>query len=310
MAKKGADRRMIRNNLDNLEAWINAFIRDVKTRGLSVFTHDFYSRELAFFLEYCGGQGVTDVSQVTADTLRGFLTWLQTDRKRNDGGKHAGYRAIRAFMLWWEREAEPDDWQNPIKKIRMTKQKTPPIPGVPAGDVAAMLATCQDNFTGWRDRALLLCLLDTGARAREFLALNVDDIDLVSGAVTIRKGKGNKARTVFVGKKSRRALRAYLKRRADNCPALWVTRNGGRLAVSSLRNVLERRAKAAGVPTASSHDFRRSFAVNMLRAGCDVFTLQKLMGHESLDVLTRYLALVTDDIQRAHERGSPVDNLL
>ena len=79
-----------------------------------------------------------------------------------------------------------------------------------------MCDTCGDNFTGVRDRALLLCLLDTGARAREFLALNLDDVDFVSGAIDIRKGKGGKSWMVFVGKKSRKALRAYIRLRSDS----------------------------------------------------------------------------------------------
>jgi site-specific recombinase XerD len=157
----------------------------------------------------------------------------------------------------------------------------------------------------------LLCLLDTGARAREFLALNLGDVDFVSGAVDIRKGKGNKSRTVFIGKKSRKALRAYIRIRTDADPALWVTKNGGgRLAIPSLRQVLTRHAELAGVPMASAHDFRRSFALALLRAHVDVFSIQKLMGHTTLDVLKRYLAQDTEDARIAHERGSPVDGML
>ncbi|MCX6065487.1 MAG: tyrosine-type recombinase/integrase, partial [Chloroflexi bacterium] len=117
-------------------------------------------------------------------------------------------------------------------------------------------------------------------------------------------------RTVFIGKKSRRVLRAYLKRRSDDCPALWVSVHGDRLAVQSLGNMLERRAKLADVPAPSPHDFRRAFAVNMLRAGVDIYNLQKLMGHSDLSTLFRYLALITDDSKAAHDKGSPVDKLL
>jgi site-specific recombinase XerD len=72
--------------------------------------------------------------------------------------------------------------------------------------------------------------------------------------------------------------------------------------------VLIRHAKLAGVDIPSPHDFRRAFAINMLRAGVDVFSLQKLMGHADLQVLRRYLAQTTDDIAKAHRIGSPVDN--
>jgi site-specific recombinase XerD len=81
-----------------------------------------------------------------------------------------------------------------------------------------------------------------------------------------------------------------------------------RLECGGLRGVLGRRAKQAGVYEPSLHSFRRAFAINMLRAGADIFSLQKLMGHADLQVLRRYLAQTTDDRAQAHRIGSPMDN--
>jgi site-specific recombinase XerC len=150
---------------------------------------------------------------------------METDG-HNAGGRHAKYRAVRAWLYWFEREAEPDGWKNPMLKVKRPKVAHEPIEPVPIEDIRAMLATCGNDFTGLRDRAILLCLLDTGARMREFLALNVADVDMIGGAVIIRKGKGRKPRTVFLGKKSRKALRTYLRQRTDEAPALWVTSRG------------------------------------------------------------------------------------
>lgn len=305
-----ADKRMTRLKIDGLETWTTAFLRDCKTRGLSAFTIEFYRAQLQIFTTYATGEDVTEVLDLTPDLLRGFMLALET-KGRNAGGRHAAFRAIRAFLRWYETETEPEDWINPVRKVKPPKVEHEPIKGVPIEDVKAMLETCGDNFTGKRDRALLLCLLDTGARVREFIALNLDDVDFISGAVDIRKGKGKKSRTVFVGKKSRKALRAYLRVRTDNDPALWVAKDKGtRLAVASLRQVLVTRAEKAGVPVSSGHDFRRAFALAMLRAHVDVYSLQKLMGHAGLDVLRLYLAQNTEDVREAHERGSPGDNLL
>lgn len=102
-------------------------------------------------------------------------------------------------------------------------------------------------------------------------------------------------------------MRAYLKHRLDNNAALWITVEGERLEYGGLRGILCRRARQAGIQTPCLHSFRRAFAINMLRAGVDVFSLQKLMGHADLQVLRRYLAQTTDDIAQAHRIGSPVD---
>ena len=117
----------------------------------------------------------------------------------------------------------------------------------------------------------------------------------------------------MIGAKTRKALVSYLKHReacGDVAP-LWVTRDGEtRLSYDGTRQVVRRCAKAAGVKEPSLHSFRRLFALTCLRNGVDVYSLQRLMGHSELSVLQRYLAQTEEDLRRAHEKGSPVDNLL
>jgi integrase/recombinase XerD len=299
---------MIRIKVFSLKAWIDAFLRDCQVRDLSPFTIEYYRAQLANFQTFAKSNDVIEVTQVTADLLRMYLLDLEATR-HNAGGRHAKYRAVRAFLYWWEREAEPEDWNNPLAKVKPPKVTHEPIDPVPIEDIRAMLATCGDDFTAYRDKAMILCLLDTGARVREFLALNVEDVDLIGGGVVIRRGKGKKPRVVFLGKRSRKGLRAYLKLRTDETPALWVTGPGDRLAVSSLQGMLQRRAKLAGVPSPSPHDFRRACALLMLRAGVDLITLARLMGHTTLEVLRLYLAQTSDDLQAAHAKASPVDRM-
>lgn len=102
-------------------------------------------------------------------------------------------------------------------------------------------------------------------------------------------------------------MRAYLKTRNDSSPAAWVSDEKERITYGGLRAIIFRRAKQAGIKKPSLHSFRRAFAINMLRAGVDVFSLQRLMGHADLQVLRRYLAQTTEDIAQAHRLGSPVD---
>src|SRR5258706_8892808 len=292
-----------------ISAWIAAFLRDCKSRELSPFTIEYYRAQLAAFATFCQAQDVIEVEHITPDLIRVYMLELEATG-HNPGGRHAKYRGVRVFLNWYIAEAEPESWNNPLAKVRPPKVTQPPIEGVSLADVKALLDTCGGDMIGLRDRALILCLLDTGARVREFLSLNFDDLDPIGGGVLLRQTKNSKPRMVFIGKKSRKALRAYIKRREDESPALWVTRSGERLAVSSLQGMLQRRAKLAGLKdTPSPHDFRRGFALNMLRAGADVFSIQRLLGHTTLDVLRRYLAQNTDDLQAAHDKGSPVDRI-
>ncbi len=106
-----------------------------------------------------------------------------------------------------------------------------------------------------------------------------------------------------------RAMRAYARVRPDGAPNLFLSKYHDRLTYDGLRELLGRRAELAQLarhPTL--HGFRRAFALNMLRNGADVFSLQRLMGHADLQIMRRYLAQTNDDGQAAHMRASPVDN--
>ena len=293
---------------DYLPLWIEAFLIDRRAQNMTAGTLYYYKTKLKLFIHFCETQAVRQITQIDAGLIRQYLLWLESTG-HNPGGCHQGYRTLKTFLLWWEAEVELDGWTNPIRKVKAPKLRTSTIEPVPLADIRAMVGTCDGSFTGVRDKSVLLSLLDTGARAQELLNITLSDIQPISGEITIRQGKGGKNRAVFLGKTSRKALRKYLQIRKAENEMLWVSAIGEPLTYWGLRQIIRRRAKTAIVPVPGLHDFRRAFAINMLRAGVDVFSLQKLMGHADLQVLRRYLAQTTEDIAQAHRMGSPVDNV-
>lgn len=266
---------------DYLPTLVGSFLLDRRTQGLSGGTVEFCRKKLKYFTDYCESQSLTQATQLTAEFLRGYIAWVQ--ESHNPGGTHAIFRGLRAFLYWVEAEEIIPAWKNPMRKVKAPRVAVEPIVPVPLEDVGAMLRACgRGTLTGERDRAVMLVLLDTGIRANELVQMNLQDLDLGSGAALVVKGKGSKPRPVYFGRRTRRALRAYLRQRHDDSPALWVTRSGERLSYWALTGILERRAQLAGVPKPSAHDFRRAFALTMLRNGADIFSLQKLMGHADL----------------------------
>lgn len=292
---------------DYLATWIDAFLIDRKAQNLKPGSVQFYKEKLVAFLAFCETQAITRISQITPNDIRQFMLALEAGH--NAGGCHTFYRGIRAFFLWYEYENEPENWQNPIKRVKAPKVAFEPLEPIPLPVFRALLKTCGQDFTGARDKALLLCLLDSGARANEFLNINLDDLDVTAGSILIRSGKGSKPRYVFIGKEARRSLRRYLNKRNDGNLALWITDEGERLAYDGLRAILVRRSKQAGVVYYSPHAYRRAFALGCLRNGMDVFSLQRLMGHSDLQVLRRYLAQTDGDLSTAHRLYSPVDHI-
>jgi site-specific recombinase XerD len=291
----------------DLQTWLEAFLVDRRAQGLANGTIGFYRLKLEYFAEYCQAQVISQIPQITPTILRAYLLYLE-ERGNNPGGIHAFYRAVRTFLYWWEDEVEPDGWKNPIRKVKAPRTAVEPLKPISSEAVRQLLATCDDSLLGFRDKAIILCLLDTGVRASELCAMELVDLDRVYGSILIPKSKGNRPRTVFLGKKSRRALRAYLRRRKDSGSAIWMTKNNDPLTYWGLRQIIRRRAERSNIPVPRLHDFRRAFALACLRNGVDVYSLQRLMGHADLQVLRGYLAQTTDDIRQTHQLGSPVDH--
>jgi integrase/recombinase XerD len=288
---------------------VEAFLTDRKAAGLARGTIGFYREKLQTFMSFLQAQVIANVTDITPALIRAFMLFLEGEG-HNPGGIHAAYRAIRAFLNWFENEYEPEGWKNPIAKVKAPRVAIEPLDPVSIEHVKVLLETCADDYNGARDRAILLILLDTGLRAGELLRVNLEDVDMASGAILIRQGKGRKPRMVYTGKQGRKVLRVLLKVRGVHAGALWQTREGERLTYSGLREVMRRRSNKAGIPEPALHAFRRAFALNCLRVGMDVYTLQRLMGHADLQVLRRYLAQTEGDLQAVHARTSPVDRLL
>ena len=288
--------------------WIKHYLLDCRARQLADGTMEFYTKKLQQFVRYCEERDVINVSDIDTNLLRSYLVWM-AERGHNEGGISGSYRTIKTFLNWYENEAEPANWKNPIRRIKTPRPSGELLEPVSIEQVKTILKTFDGSTGGLRDTAMILTLFDTGLRANEMLNITMDDYDEISGSMNVM-GKGRKPRTVFLGQKCRRAVRAYLRMRGDEPGYLFRDRGGGRLCYQGLRSVIRRACKKAGIDCPAVHSFRRGFALNMLRNGADIYTLQTLMGHADLQVLRRYLRQTTEDLELVHRRASPVDHNL
>ena len=153
-------------------------------------------------------------------------------------------------------------------------------------------------------------------RVSELCKLNVPDVDLRQGAARVvgksRQNSGQgKARSVYIGKRTQKALWQYLAHRqvlhSADSPVI-ATRDGDRFNRQYMHTLICRLGDRAGVRKCYPHRFRHSFATNYLRNGGDIYTLQRRLGHTSLEMVKRYLKLAEADDRAAHRRASPVDN--
>lgn len=298
-----------------LDSVLEAFLLSREAMRCTPATLTHYRYTCGSFARWLGGQGVNTPDAITPGHIRAYLVGLQR-RGLRGATTHAHARGIKTWLRWLEAEGDID--HNPMQRVAMPRleQRIPP-PFTPA-DVFALLAGCDRHAgRGSRNYAAVLTLLDTGLRASEFLSLTVGAVDMRTG-LTLVMGKGRRERTVRVGAKARGAILRMLGYRQLAGPGapLWAAYDGHgneretALTQSGLQSGLRRLGEATGVMPCSPHRFRRTFALWMLRSGCDLHSLRMLMGHSSLDVLQRYLRLDGSDVERAHKAHSPADRLL
>lgn len=310
---------------------IEGCFRTLSSEGYARDTLTGYRSSLNTMIEYLGDRQVDEVS---TDDLRSFMSWLVNgytpERRNNPNNKdplstashHRYWKAMRCFFKWANRDLGLDRPDVAVKMPRWSNEEIIPLTEdecrllikgceyaqVPGGKRKPYQFKRPNHI---RDKAIILTLLDTGVRAGELCRLRISDVDPDSGEVYVRAfhvGK-TRARSVYLGKAAKRAVVRYLIERGKVYPddLLFVTREDHPLTREQLLKVVSRLGANVGVKNVHPHRFRHTFAVQYLRNGGDPFTLKRLLGHSTLEIVNRYLNLVRSDLRQVHQSASPVD---
>jgi integrase/recombinase XerD len=294
------------NNVQSTSSKIKAFIADKKADELSINTIRSYEQKLKPFVEFCG-EDFDDIDKNLLDMF--FHHYGQTHQSSST---NAIFVTVKIFYNWIEYHY-PDDivYKNPMSKLKAPRKKPIIHDPLDLEDFKKMISYCNTHKNGVFYQALFYFLLQTGTRAAECLSCDIDDVDLRTGQVTIRHGKGDKERTVFIASQGKKSLKAYLKTRTDNDPALWFSSYEKRLSYSGLNRILKTVAEGAKIPPPSAHDFRRAFCKNMIldKTNVNPYIVQILMGWTSNVQMRKYVKLYTTDIGTAYAQ-SGIDDWL
>jgi site-specific recombinase XerD len=290
------------------------FLEHLRTqRRLSPHTLRAYAGDLADFtgfVEELRGRP----AQVGDLDLRTVRAWLAV-RHRTLGATSIARRlsAMRSFGEWLRRRGLRPD--NDVQLVGSPKRRSKLPVALPPADVGRMIdEPQQDGPAGLRDRALLEVIYGAGLRVSEACALDLDHLEREAGTLRVRvvSGKGGKGRIVPLGEPAHGAVDGWLRVRAgmmreDSPPqALWIGDRGGRLGVRMARELVYRRCEATGTRARiAPHGLRHSFATHLLESGCDLRTIQTMLGHASLSTTQRYTHLTFGTMLDVYERAHP-----
>lgn len=314
---------------------ITGFVNYKTAEGLSLRTVAGYQDLLEDWVKYTGDM---PVSKVRPSDISNYLNYMRTEyvpRRLSGDTRPLAPKTLRnfyitfaSFFTWASKELGVD---NPVKEIPAPRFQRNPVNPFTQEELQRMLKAClyareaapsnrrrfvMRRHTANRDEAIILTLVDSGLRASELCSLKIEDFDPKRGALVIKHGveggaKGGKGRTVYLGKTARSAVWRYLAGREDGeepGAPLFVVFRSRPFTRSSLEHLIKRIGDRAGVKNAYPHKFRHTFAIMYLRSGGDVFTLQILLGHGSLDMVRYYAQIAQVDVEQAHNRASPADH--
>lgn len=297
-----------------------------KSEGKSQKTVTWYTANLRQFHHYLQARHLSDsVDDIDLQVLREYVLYLL---KRNKFAHHpyapqkqesisaatvyGHVRTLRAFFSWLVREGlTENDLGSSLKLPKVSREI---VSTLSDEEITSILSALNPtNPCDARNQTILMILLDTGLRIGELIGLRMDDLHLDQGFLKVM-GKGRKERIVPIGNNAQRALQRYLFRYRPEPVHLgienvFLSTLGTPLTENSVKLMFGRLAQRSGVNRLHAHLCRHTFATRFLTNGGDIFTLQQILGHSTLEMVRHYVNLASSDIVIQHRRFSPLDRL-
>ncbi|NQV89008.1 MAG: tyrosine-type recombinase/integrase [Parcubacteria group bacterium] len=295
-----------------IDRLVTAFLEYLEVeRGRSPKTirnYDFYLRRFTKWAK------APEPSVITMDMIHKYRLWLNRKVAGRDGKtlkkttQNYHLIALRSFLKYLARQDIPS--LSP-EKIELAKQEQREVAFLEVEELDRLLAAPKGvDLVTLRDRAILEMLFSTGLRVSEISNLKIEQVNLKRDEFTVR-GKGGKLRAVYISSTAKEALKAYLAKRRDTSPYLFIchdqAKSGrektGGLTPRSIQRLVERYAKSAGITKhITPHTLRHTFATDLLMGGADIRSVQSLLGHASITTTQVYTHITNKKMKAVHQK--------
>ena len=289
---------------------ISEFILEQRVRGNSNATVSYYRNILAYFREFTWN---VDVTELTLQRCREYYLHLAQD-ELNSVSVQSYVRGLRAFLRWLYDNEYIEN--NICLKFKLPKATRKVIDVLTEDEIKLIFDSILGNHElAVRNRLIIALMLDCGLRRHEVVTLTVSAVHQKDRYIIVQQGKGDKQRVVPFGNFTAKLIERYLKLTAAKLPreALIIKVSADNVSEgitdTTLKQLFRKLKKRTGIHRLKPHLLRHTFATRYLENGGNIYSLQQILGHTTLEMVKRYLHLANTRIRKDFSKYSPLDNL-
>lgn len=308
MGKRNIVRRNCTDELVTILDAFHSFIEDKQARNLSKTSIIDYEDSFRYFMNYFGFDEYTPIHEINESMFKQWTRdMLERDIRPSSINRYL--RDCKVFVNWCINNAL---LFLPSFKIDMVKGQEGTVKAFPDDDIALILQKPLDknDFIDWRTWTVINWILATGNRASTVCSIRIGDLDFRNREITLRHTKNKKAQIIPLSHTLERIIKEYMHTWRSGCTSedfLFPNMANEELTPDALSQAFAKYCKKRGSSHTNIHGLRHSFALNWIRNGGNQFKLQRILGHSSLEMTKRYVALAAVDLKEDYDKYAPLD---
>lgn len=289
-----------------LDKGYDEFILYCKSKNLRPATIKHYDASMS--IVYKSIPPKTLIRDITPTTVENFKIFMSNKTNENDVSRNTNIRSLRTILYYFMYLGYMDKYH--IAEIRVDKKSIVTY----SDEELALLLKKPDlkkcKFTDYRDWAIINFLLGTGCRLSTLINIKIEDVDFENDLISYSHTKNRKSQLVPISYNLKKVLIEYLQfRKGEQGDYLFCTAYSDKINQNTLSKTIADYNKRQGVNKTGVHRFRHTFAKKWILGGGDIFRLQKMLGHSTMDMVKIYVDMFTDDLQQDFNKFNPLEQM-
>lgn len=292
-------------------AALEEFLIEKEAHNLAPKTIKNYKQSVDYFLEFHGFTEETPLDEVTQSHFYKWINSLRLDGVKPSSINHY-LRDCRSFFYWC---MDVDRKYMEAFKIRQIEQQEEQLKLFPDDELTILLEKPErsnNKFTDWRNWVIVNWVLATGNRCSTVVDVKICDIDFKRKEIHLAHTKNKKAQIIPLSSSLETVLKEYIKmwrKGAESDGYLFPNVGEEKLTTNALQNSFGKYCKARGCSHTNLHGLRHNFAKGWVKNNGNMYKLQKILGHSTLDMTRKYVNLFSEDIKEDFDRFNPLDTI-